>query len=305
MDQAAVIRAMKETDQGVHTMASKIKQRDDFSGDRDRENIRVIAITSGKGGVGKTNISANLAYVLSRMKKKTLIFDADMGLANIDIILGLFPKYNMHHVLLGEKSLEEVIVPGPGGIKILPAASGIQEMAELSKGQKIALMDELNNLNEGFDFMFIDTAAGITSNVLYFNMAAKEIIVVVSPEPTSLTDAYALIKILYNGHDEKRIMLIVNMVKNSYEGREVYRKLSKATERFLDLSIEYLGYIVHDEKVTEAVIQQKMFTEIYPYAQASKCLSSIAKKLCLEQPKEYNLGSMKFFSRAIIGADHG
>jgi flagellar biosynthesis protein FlhG len=305
MDQAAVLRVMKEADKEVHTMASKIKQRDDFAGDRERENIRVIAITSGKGGVGKTNISANLAYVLSKMKKKTLIFDADMGLANIDIILGLSPKYNMHHVLLGEKSLGEVIVPGPGGIKILPAASGIQEMAELSKGQKIALMDELNDLNEGFDFMFIDTAAGITSNVLYFNMAAKEIIVVVSPEPTSLTDAYALIKILYNGHDEKRIMLIVNMVKNSYEGREVYRKLSKATERFLDLSIEYLGYIVHDEKVTEAVIQQRMFTEIYPYAQASKCVSSIAKKLCLEQPKEYNLGSMKFFSRAIVGADHG
>ncbi|MEN6319163.1 MAG: MinD/ParA family protein [Syntrophaceae bacterium] len=305
MDQAAVIRAMKETDKGVHAMASKIKQRESFIDDRERENTRVIAITSGKGGVGKTYISANLAYVLSRMKKKTLIFDADMGLANIDVSLGLSPKYNMHHVLLGEKSLNEVIVPGPGGVKILPAASGIQEMAELSRGQKITLMDELNELNEDFDFMFIDTAAGITSNVLYFNMAAKEIIVVVTPEPTSLTDAYALIKILYNGHDEKRIMLIVNMVRNFQEGREVYRKLSKATERFLDLSIEYLGHITYDEKVTEAVKQQKMFTEIYPYAQASKCLSSIAKKICLEQPKNYNLGSMKFFSRAIVGVEHG
>jgi len=305
MDQAAVIRAIKETDKGVHTMASKIKQRESFIDDRERENTRVIAITSGKGGVGKTYISANLAYVLSRMKKKTLIFDADMGLANIDVSLGLSPKYNMHHVLLGEKSLGEVIVPGPGGVKILPAASGIQEMAELSRGQKITLMDELNELDEDFDFMFIDTAAGITSNVLYFNMAAKEIIVVVTPEPTSLTDAYALIKILYNGHDEKRIMLIVNMVRNFQEGREVYRKLSKATERFLDLSIEYLGHITHDEKVTEAVKQQKMFTEIYPYTQASKCLSSIAKKICLEQPQNYNLGSMKFFSRAIVGVEHG
>lgn len=305
MDQAAVIRAMKETDKGVQPMASKIKQRESFLDERERENTRVIAITSGKGGVGKTYISANLACVLSKMKKKTLIFDADMGLANIDVILGLSPKYNMHHVLLGEKSLGDVIVPGPGGVKVLPAASGIQEMAELSKGQKIALMDELNELNEDFDFMFIDTAAGITSNVLYFNMAAKEIIVVVTPEPTSLTDAYALIKILYNGHHEKRIMLIVNMVRNFQEGREVYRKLSKATERFLDLSIEYLGHITYDEKVTEAVKQQKMFTEIYPYTQASKCLSSIAKKICLEQPKEYNLGSMKFFSRAIIGVEHG
>ena len=305
MDQAAILRAMKETGKGVHKMASKIKNEEDIAGDKDKENIRVIAITSGKGGVGKTNITANLAFILSRMKRKTLIFDADMGLANIDVILGISPKYNMHHVLLGEKSLSDVIVPGPGGIKILPAASGIQEMAELSKGQKLTLMEELNDLNEGFDFMFIDTAAGITGNVLYFNMAAKEIIVIVSPEPTSLTDAYALIKILYNGHAEKRIMLIVNMVKNSHEAQEVFAKLSKATEHFLDLSIEYLGYIIYDEKVTEAVKQQKMFAEIYPYTHASKCLLSIAKKICREKPEKYNLGSMKFFSRAIVGADHG
>ncbi|HVO65618.1 MAG TPA: MinD/ParA family protein [Syntrophales bacterium] len=305
MDQAAALREMKETDKGVHKMVSKIKNGDDVVGEEKKENIRVIAITSGKGGVGKTYITANLAYILSKMKRKTLIFDADMGLSNIDVILGISPKYNMHHVLLGEKSLTEIIVPGPGGIKILPAASGIQEMAELSKGQKLTLMEELNDLNEGFDFMLIDTAAGITGNVLYFNMAAKEIIVVVSPEPTSLTDAYALIKILYNGHAEKRIMLIVNMVKNSHEAQEVFAKLSKATEHFLDLSIEYLGYIINDEKVTDAVRQQKMFAEIYPYNHASKCLSSIAKKICREKPDKYNLGSMKFFSRAIVGADHG
>ena len=305
MDQAAVLREMKETDKGVHTMASKIEHRHDVAGDKEKANIRVIAITSGKGGVGKTCITANLAYILSRLKRKTLIFDADMGLANIDVILGISPQYNIQHVLLGKKTLPEIMVPGPGGIKILPAASGIQEMAELSKGQKLTLMDELNDLNEDFDFMFIDTAAGITSNVLYFNMAAKEIIVIVTPEPTSLTDAYALIKILYQGHAEKRVMLIVNMVKNSHEAREVFTKLSKATEHFLDLSIEYLGYVIDDEKVTEAVKQQKMFAEIYPYSQASKCLSSIARKICLEKPEKYNLGSMKFFSRAIVGADHG
>jgi flagellar biosynthesis protein FlhG len=305
VDQAAVLREMKETDKGIHTMASKIKHRQDVAGDKEKVNIRVIAITSGKGGVGKTCITANLAYMLSRLKRKTLIFDADMGLANIDVILGISPQYNIHHVLLGKKTLPEIMVPGPGGIKILPAASGIQEMAELSKGQKLTLMDELNDLNEDFDFMFIDTAAGITSNVLYFNMAAKEIIVIVTPEPTSLTDAYALIKILYQGHAEKRVMLIVNMVKNSHEAREVYTKLSKATEHFLDLSIEYLGYVIYDEKVPEAVKQQKMFAEIYPYSQASKCLSSIARKICLEKPEKYNLGSMKFFSRAIVGEDHG
>ena len=305
MDQAAVLRMMKETDKGVHKMVSRIKHEGDVAGDGEKDNIRVIAVTSGKGGVGKTFITANLAYILSRMKKKTLILDADMGLANIDVILGISPEYNMHHVFLGEKSVSEVIVPGPGGIKILPAASGIQEMAELSKGQKLALIDELNDLNDDFEFVFIDTAAGITGNVLYFNMAAKEIIVVVSPEPTSLTDAYALIKLLYHGRAEKRILLIVNMVKNSHEAREVFTRLSKATEHFLDLSIEYLGYIIYDDKVTEAVKQQRMFTEIYPYTQASYCLSSIAKKICRERPEKYNFGSMKFFSRAIVGGDHG
>ena len=158
---------------------------------------------------------------------------------------------------------------------------------------------------DGFEFVFIDTAAGITGNVLYFNMAAKEIIVVVSPEPTSLTDAYALIKLLYHGRAEKRILLIVNMVKNSHEAREVFTRLSKATEHFLDLSIEYLGYIIYDDKVTEAVKQQRMFMEIYPYEQATKCLASIAKKICREKPEKYNHGSMKFFSRAIVGGDHG
>ena len=295
---------MKKTYEGVRTMALKIGNKEHIANEKKKENIRVIAITSGKGGVGKTYITANLAYILSRMKKKILILDADMVLANIDVILGLSPQYNMHHVLLGEKSLLEVMVPGPGGIKILPAACGVQEMAELSKGQKLSLMDELNELNESFNFMFIDTAAGITGNVLYFNMAAKEIIVVVSPEPTSLTDAYALIKILYNGHGEKRIMLIVNMVKNSHEAQEVFMKLSKATEHFYGLSIEYLGYIIHDEKVRYAVRKQKMFAEIYPQSRASKCLSSIARKICREKPETYNLGSMKFFSRAIIGAGH-
>jgi len=182
--------------------------------------VRVIAITSGKGGVGKTNVAANLAYHLSQMRKKTLILDADMGLANIDVILGIAPKYNLYHVLRGEKALADVIVDGPGGMKILPATSGIPEMAELSRGEKLALIDELDGLGSDLDFMLIDTAAGIAGNVIYFNVAAREIIVVVSPEPTSITDAYALIKILYNNHGEKRFMLLVNIAKNSNEASQ-------------------------------------------------------------------------------------
>ena len=267
--------------------------------------IRVIAITSGKGGVGKTNIATNLAWHLSQMNKKTLILDADMGLANIDVILGLAPKYNLSHVLSGEKALADVILEGPGGMQILPASSGIQEMAELSKGEKLALIDELGGLGGEFDFLLIDTAAGIAGNVIYFNVAAREIIVVVSPEPTSITDAYALIKILYSNYGEKRFMLLANRVKNSGEAREVFLKVSNATSHFLNLSIEYLGYVLDDTRVSDAVRQQKALAEIYPDSRASKCLQSIARKLCRIQPEFYESGSLKFFWKSIVDKGRG
>lgn len=269
------------------------------------DGIRVIAITSGKGGVGKTNIAANLAYLLSNMKKKTLVFDADMGLANIDVILGLAPKFNLYHVLRGEKSLSDIVLEGPGGIKILPAASGIQEMTDLTKGQKLALLDELNELSDDLDFMLIDTAAGIAGNVIYFNMAAREIIVVVSPEPTAITDAYALIKILYSRHAGKKFMLLVNMVKNAAEAREVFNKLSNATSHFLNLSIEYLGYVLDDHSVQDAVRRQRALAEVYPGSRACRCLTSIARRLCRTQPGGYEAGSIKFFWKSIVDRDRG
>jgi len=265
-----------------------------------RRPTRVIAVTSGKGGVGKTNIAANLAYHLSRMGKRTLVLDADMGLANIDVILGLAPKYNLYHVLRGEKALSDVIVQGPGGMKILPATSGIPEMAELSRGEKLALLDELDGLGSELDFMLIDTAAGIAGNVIYFNVAAREIIVVASPEPTSITDAYALIKVLYSQHGEKRFMLLANMVKNSGEAREVFLKVSNATSHFLNLSIEFIGHVPEDTRVTEAVRRQKALAEAYPDAAASRCIETIARKLCKRQPETGEAGSLKFFWKSIV-----
>ena len=270
-----------------------------------RRPTRVIAVTSGKGGVGKTNIAANLAYHLSRMGKRTLVLDADMGLANIDVILGLAPKYNLYHVLRGEKTLSDVIVEGPGGMKILPATSGVPEMAELSRGEKLALLDELDGLGSELDFMLIDTAAGIAGNVIYFNVAAREIIVVASPEPTSITDAYALIKVLYSKHGEKRFMLLANMVKNSGEAREVFLKVSNATSHFLNLSIEFIGHVPDDTRVTEAVRRQKALAEAYPDAAASKCIESIARKLCKRQPETGEAGSLKFFWKSIVEKTRG
>lgn len=297
MDQAGVLREMKKMEDKI----SKINPLPEQKGCN--EDTRVIAITSGKGGVGKTNIAANFSYILSMMGKRILLIDADTGLANIDVLLGITPEYNLCHVLHGEKTLSEVIIQGPGGIKILPSASGIQQMAELSKGQKLTLLDALNDLNERLDFVFIDTGAGIAGNVMYFNMAAKEIIVVVSSEPTSLTDAYALIKILYQGYSEKRFMILVNMVKTSNEARSVFRKLSNATDHFLNLSVEYLGHVPCDNGVPEAVKKQHLLADIFPSSKATRCLFSIAKKLCQERPGPYESGTMKFFSKAIVDRD--
>lgn len=288
MDQAGVLREMK-----TKVMPPGIVQ------ERHTGTTRVIAVTSGKGGVGKTNITANFAYILSKMGKKTLLLDADAGLANIDVILGITPKYNLRHVLHGEKTLSEAVVEGPGGIKILPAASGNTEMADLSKGQKFTLLEELEGLNEEFDFMFIDTAAGISGNVMYFNMVAGEIIVVVSPEPTSLTDAYALIKALYQGYSSRRFTLLVNMVSDSNEAARVYSRLNNATNHFLDLPIEYLGYIPHDRNVSKAVKKQKLLSEILPDSEASRRMSEVVEELCRKRPQDYeDNGTIKFFDRS-------
>jgi flagellar biosynthesis protein FlhG len=287
VDQAGVLREMKRN--GIFPAI----ERKRYNG-----NTRVIAVTSGKGGVGKTNITANLAYIFSKMGKRTLLLDADTGLANIDVILGITPKYNLYHVLSGEKTLAEAVVEGPGGIKILPASSGIRGMAELSKGQKFTLLEELDGLDEEFDFMLIDTAAGISDNVMYFNMAAREIIVVVSPEPTSLTDAYALIKMLYQGYKVRCFTLLVNMARDSNEALSVYTRLSNATNHFLNLPIEYLGYIPHDQNVSRAVRKQRLLAEIFSDSKASKSMSKIIEKLCLKQPEDYENGTIKFFGRS-------
>jgi flagellar biosynthesis protein FlhG len=289
VDQAGVLREMKA---GVMLSSNRQKRHND--------NIRVIAITSGKGGVGKTNISANFAYLLSKMGKRTLLLDADAGLANIDVILGITPKYNLHHVLSGEKKMSEAVVTGPGGVKILPASSGIPEMASLSKGQKFTLIEELDELDEDFDFMLIDTAAGIADNVMYFNMVAGEIIVVASTEPTSLTDAYALIKVLFQTYAARRFALLVNMAKDSNEAGDVYKRLSNATNHFLDLPIEYLGYIPYDKNVSKAVKEQQLLAEAFSDSTAVKSMSRIVKDICRKRPKDYESSTIKFFGRPII-----
>ncbi len=244
-----------------------------------KKETKVIAITSGKGGVGKTNIVANLGFALSRLGKKVLMLDADLGLGNLDVLLGLAPKYNLSHVISGEKSLQEIILKGPGNVEILSASSGIQELTQLSKQQKIQILTELDLLIDSFDVLLIDTAAGISTNVLDFNSTAQEIIVVVSPEPTSLTDAYALMKVLSMKYSEKHCRLLLNQAASEQEGREIYRQLNLVVERFLDISVKYFGCVLFDEKVTKSVRRQQVVLELYPDSPASKCFGMLAKKV--------------------------
>ncbi len=263
--------------------------------------VRVVSVTSGKGGVGKTNIVANAAVTLARMGKKVLVMDADLGLANMDVLLGLTPDYHIGHVFSGEKRLDEIIIEGPAGIRILPAASGVQELTLLDSAQKMALLDQMDSLDEDLDILFIDTSAGIGNNVLYFNLAAQDRLVVVTPEPTSLTDAYAVIKVLSTRHQENDFRILVNMVKDEREGKEVYRKLATVADRFLsDVSLDYLGSIPYDPSIQKAVMAQKPFVDVYPDSPASKSIVEAAKEILEGDIREGVSGSIRFFWKRLF-----
>lgn len=263
-------------------------------------STRVIAITSGKGGVGKTNIVANLGYAFSQQGKKVLILDADVGLGNLDVLLGMAPKYNLSHAIMGEKSLKEIIVPGPGNMQILPASSGIQELTSLSQNQKIKLLSEIDELINSVDILFIDTAAGISSNVMDFSVSAHEIIVVVSPEPTSITDAYALMKVLSLKYSEKRCYLLTNLVVNAQEGKEVFRQLNLVTTKFLDIHIDYLGYVAFDERVPRCLKNQRIVCELYPESEASRCYSTLVRKISNRSPMKLPDGDTNLFWHHLV-----
>jgi flagellar biosynthesis protein FlhG len=257
---------------------------------------RVISVGSGKGGVGKTNVVANLALAFIRMGKRVLVFDADLGLANIDVLLGLTPQYTIQHLLNGEKSVFEIITQGPGGMALLPASSGILEMVDLAESQKMVLLHELDLVAETVDILLIDTAAGISSNVLYFNMAAEESIVVVTPEPTSITDAYALIKVLSTKYKKENFTILVNSAQDGQEAKETFRKISLAVDRSLaSISVDYLGFIPFDEKLHLAVKNQRPVLEIYPEAPSSRSFIEIARTL-MERPTPMRpCGNIQFF----------
>ncbi|MDL2275326.1 MinD/ParA family protein [Desulfosarcina sp. OttesenSCG-928-G10] len=270
------------------------------SADADLTPARTIAITSGKGGVGKTNIVANLGYALCKAGKRVLIFDADLGLGNLDVLLGLAPRYNFSHVIKGEKTISEIIVDGPGSLKILPASSGIQKLTRLSVYQKMEIFNELNAVLNHYDIVLIDTAAGISLDVLYFNVSANEIMVVVTPDPTSITDAYALIKILSVKYAANQFRLLVNQVKDEKEAEDVRRHLTTVTNRFLDVSIVYAGSIPQDENVRLSVRKQKVVSEWAPMSDAARHFADLAHALIHSVPMEPDPDRMSLLWQEIM-----
>ncbi len=263
---------------------------------------RVISVTSGKGGVGKSNIVVNLGLALARTGLKVLLIDADLGLANLDILLGLTPHLTIHDVLALRHNLSEVIVDGPEGIRILPASSGIPELAALDDFQKMFLLTELEHYTEDFDMILIDTGAGISVNVLFFNLAAQERILVANTQPTSITDAYALIKVLVTRHDLKRFKLLVNATTRPKEAEMVYRTLLAVTERFLgyEIALEYLGFIPFDECIPKAVMKQQPVLGLFPHAPASRSFAELARILGQSSPPAGCDGNIKFCGRRLL-----
>lgn len=262
--------------------------------------VQVIAVTSGKGGVGKTNVSVNMAVSMAQAGRRVMLLDADLGLANVDVMLGLHPKYNLSHVISGERSLEEILVKGPAGIKIVPASSGTQRMAELYPAEHAGLIRAFSELGGQVDVLIIDTAAGISDNVVSFCRASQEVVVVVCDEPTSITDAYAFIKLMNRDYDLGKFHVLANMTHSEKEGRLLFSKITKVTDRFLDVTLDFMGSVPYDTSVRKAVQQQKAVVESYPGSKVAQAFQKMAgRALDWPVPREAG-GHLEFFVERLI-----
>lgn len=282
------------------------KQLDQAAGIRKMTNtkpVRVIAITSGKGGAGKTNLSVNLGIALAQTGQRVAILDADMGLANVDILLGIYPQFNLSHVLSGEKTLRDIMLEGPSGIKVIPGASGIQKMAELSATEQAAMIHAFSELDQELDVLIVDTAAGISASVVNFARACQEIMVVVCDEPTSLTDAYAFIKLLNRDYKLSNFHVVTNMVKTVEQGQALFQKLTKVTDHYLDVTLRYVGAVPYDQNLGKSVQKQTPVVVGFPGTKATLAIKDIAAKIN-NWPLKSNAGSfIEFFVEKMIRYD--
>jgi flagellar biosynthesis protein FlhG len=256
--------------------------------------LRVIAVTSGKGGVGKTHLTCNLAVLAAKAGRRVLVFDADLGLANADIVLGVEPHYHLGHLLEGSASLDDILAAGPEGVRVLGAATGVQELTRLDDAQKLRLVTALDAIADRFDLVLLDCGAGIGDNVLFFAGAAQEALLVISSEPTSLTDAYATVKVLSQQAGVEHFSVVVNQVPTEAHGREAFGKLARVTERFLTARVGFLGHLPRDENLQRALMAQRPVVQLFPRSPVSRGFQDLARTL-LDRPAPASLqGGLKF-----------
>jgi flagellar biosynthesis protein FlhG len=247
----------------------------------EQKKTRIITITSGKGGVGKTNVSVNMAIAYARLGKKVVVMDADLGLANVNVMLGLVPKYNLFHVMRKQKTMKEIQEETEYGISIVAGASGLSKIANLTESERENFIAELSTLSNA-DIIIIDTSAGVSKNVLDFIAAADDAIIITTPEPTAITDAYGITKIIATEMMERSeigLKLVVNRTKNAEEAKKVADRMTSIAGQFLNLKIEYLGFIYDDPVVSQAVLKQKPFTVIDPKSKASLCVQHLVERM--------------------------
>jgi flagellar biosynthesis protein FlhG len=265
--------------------------------------VRVIAVASGKGGVGKTNISVNLATALAALGEQVMLLDADFGLANVDVLLGLTPKQTLADVVAGRATLAEAILTGPRGLQIVPSSSGKRHMAEMTPAQHAGIVQAVSAFEGPLDTLIVDTAAGINDAVLTFCQAAQEVLVVVCDEPASITDAYALVKVLARERGILRMHVVANMVRSPVEGRALYDKLARVVEKFLpEASLAYLGAIPQDDALRRAVQKQKPVVEAFPAAAASAAFRELATRIHRWARPSTPRGHVEFFVERMLEA---
>ncbi len=262
--------------------------------------VKVIAVASGKGGVGKTSVSINLAVTMAQQGRKVMLLDADLGLANVDVLLGINARRNLSHVISGEASLEEVIVEGPAGLRIIPSASGTRSMLDLSTAEQGGLIRAFSELQGDVDIMLVDIAAGLSESVMTFTRAAHEVVVVVCDEPASLTDAYALIKVLNRDHGVDRFHILANMIGNAHEGRQLFDKLARVSQRFLDVTLGYMGAVPYDEYLRKAVQRQLAVVEAYPRSRSALAFRKMADRTERWPLPRMATGRLEFFVERLI-----
>ncbi len=276
--------------------------------DKPRSLTRVISFTSGKGGVGKTNSVINTAISLAEMGRSVLILDADLGLANVDVLLGLRSKHTLYDVIQGKCSLSEIMIDGPAGITLIPAASGIESMCNLDTEQRMLLMHAIEEIAVHYDYLLIDTSAGISQDVMHFNAAANEIVCVITSDPTSLTDAYAMIKVLAKNYSEKSISILANNIRSGNKSAEseaenAFKRIQNSVDRFLkqdQINLKYMGFIPADEMVSESIKNQRALMELFPSSAAGLAFKRFANKLDGEFTQHRIKGGMQFFFRQLM-----